>query len=239
MVFIKRTYTVVIIILILFISSSCGRPVGSEDCINNYLASFPTDKPILQSPIKILSQTYFDNSHKNSTVTIKYPKILRDGQEDTQTNQMIRDVINDFIELYGSNYENLELEMDYQANIYHERILSILWRGLGNVLDTAHPINWSFTVNIDLNDKRQIQLKDIYPINNCMIKELRDSSKKVDYKEEWLNTYTDDALMGKLENSDILFNGTYSFLADDELLIILEAPHVYGDYIELGIPYPF
>lgn len=228
---------ITLVLLCFFALSGCGSTNNAQS-ESSPTSTTDESQPEAITSVKTDTKTYSDNSHKNSSVEIKYPQLQGESESFAAINKHIADTVKSFADaVYGDDYENLELKLDYKILYSEKDLLSVTFEGLGNVTSAAHPNNWFFALSYNLATGKQIRPIESVSVDSDFIKALREAVKSDSYKEEWLNGLDDDALYSLLKDSDVLFKGNYSFYTKDAFGISLEVPHALGDHIELLIPY--
>lgn len=228
-----RVYRVLFSTMLLIALSGCGQTTVDNDSSNsNFLSA-----DVSTHEAGILQKVYSDYSHDQSTVEIAYPQISR-GTTDAAINHEVLKAIEAFApSFYGADYEDLDLKMRYELYIYNNEMISIVFEGVGNKEGTAHPTNHFFAVTFDLATGHRVKLSDFLRLDSTLIEKLREQSRLGDDREEWLADIPDKELLKILQNSNTLFQGTYSFFSEEGLGISFEAPHALGDHLEYILPY--
>lgn len=222
-------------IALLVLISGCGSPLlpDNRPSIESSLVN-PLSSAIC---INTLKKTYITDSHADSFVQVHYPQIQTDQEDYKSINDEIAAMVPLFVvSTYGEDYHGLTLEMDYTVYTYMGKWISVVFEGIGNVQDTAHPTNILFSLNFDLVTGSRVALSDIFPIDSSTIQKLREVYPPDDYKAEWLREIPDIQLLELLKNSDHLFGNTYSYFTSEGLYVSLQAPHAIGDHVEFCIP---
>ena len=228
-------FLLLIIAILLVLISGCGNPSFPEN--RSDIESSLADSPLSAFCINTLRKTYITNSHADSFVQVDYPQIQTDQNDYKSINEEIAAMVPLFVvSTYGEDYHGLTLEMDYTVYTYMGKWISVVFEGIGNVQDTAHPTNILFSLNFDLVTGSRVALSDIFPIDSSTVQKLREAYSSDDYKAEWLQEIPDIQLLELLQNSDRLFGNTYSYFTSEGLYVSLQAPHAIGDHVEFRIP---
>lgn len=200
---------------------------------------------------ELIKKVYTDKN-----VTVNYPQLTNLGDKDKQNkiNELIKaEALADFSD--GTD-ENMDLKLDYAIRLQNEDILSIQYSGVGYYKGAAHPGNWFYTTNIDMNSGKKIKLSDLININEDFVVKFK-KEKRIDgelsddsqsNKElqsvviEYVDNIDTDKLMTYFKQSDsrgIRENpsNTYSYLTKDSIGISISVPHALGDHAEFQIYY--
>jgi hypothetical protein len=197
-----------------------------------------TDQSTGSGTYTILNSAY-TNSDRNSHIVIKYPTLQGKGFE--QSNKLIENNIRKYIsEMYGSDYSDLDLALDYNISFQNQSIISIVFKGLGNVKTAAHPNHNFFTLNIDVKNGNQIKLFDIYTISDNFKKIYFEAAKKqnpdmVSIVED-LRTVDLHSTERKFKLADS-FDAVQSYLTPDGLGLSMPVAFALGNHFETVIPY--
>ncbi|WP_315066718.1 hypothetical protein [uncultured Clostridium sp.] len=200
-------------------------------------------KPLSQSSYKIISETY-DN---NKGTKINYPQIINfnDAEKQKELNEIIKNEA-----LKGNNYYkdvdgDITIDIDYKIVCQESELLSIIYSGVGNVLEAAHPSNLFYTTNLDIKNKRKLRLSDIVDINDDFVNMLVigkfkavNSEYESEYKSE-INMVTPDDWKKRLLAADPSDNmgSEFSYMTKDSLGISIGVMHALGDHAEFEIKY--
>lgn len=189
-----------------------------------------------------------DSSHPNSSIIITYPQITQ--LEYRKTNQLIEDFVNKLAEdAYGKNYQNLNMKLSYKITYTKNKLLSIVFEGIGNQTTSAYLNNLIFALNINLESESIVSLSDIYYITSETIEVIKKSFNKnfIPKKlEEWgvtKNSESYDKYLGQIKNvcpgdiEDALLDKKKFYFSEKSLVICTSVPHTIGDYFEAETEY--
>jgi hypothetical protein len=184
---------------------------------------------------------------ESSAIVIKYPKFtnLADSRVEDKVNTLIADrVLRNLKDLEG---QAVEYELDYQVTYSNPEVISVFFNGYMNFEQSAHPSNVFFTINIDVKNQTALSLSQLVCINEDFIKLLESgnlSSMLFDMDEQVetsLREYLFESgvtdLATELRNADTEGYETYFYLTQESLVLSVNVPHVYGDHVEISIPY--
>lgn len=209
---------------------------------------------------EILEETFIDKTIGN--IDIKYPqmqgladseieskinKLIKDNIFETQINEQVEEVKND-IEKYGSN-EAYYLELDFEITMQTDKILSILYTGIGSFETSQFPTYNIYAIVIDLQNGTMLMLSDFIEIDNGLIDKMKNAISVTNglYEDEELNkeelfrilqivTLEDEEFILKALKRES--SGYYTFaIKPDSLLVSIAIAHASGDYILVEIPY--
>lgn len=197
------------------------------------------EKPTKSPLPHINEQTFSDTSHKNSSVEIAYPDFSENGME--EINKSISDFAKSFAdEYYGEDYEDLQLELNYNIECCNENILSVSFSGIGNVKTAAHPNNIFVTRNYDLKTGNLIKFSDIFVINEKLaekFKTLAQEQLEKDFSDAFHLQYeTNDEITEALLECDLNINESQSSFDGERVTVSFPVPHAVGDYLNVEIP---
>lgn len=186
------------------------------------------------NPSSVLKKTLTDTSHNNSSVSIRYPQLENKNFE--KVNKIIKDAIIGYVgNVYGADYINLKLNLDYRISFQSGTLLSVIFEGMGNVSTSAHPNNLFYGIVIDLENASKLNLRDVYIVNNNLINLIK---QNVDTNvKSFLNNYYDDSeLIKQLNNPNNEVEMSF-YLTENKLGLSITVPHAIGDHIESEINY--
>lgn len=189
-------------------------------------------------PYTVTEKTWEDKSHKGSSVSIKYPQL--GGGDYSKANRIIQDAVKNYpTSVYGDNYADLVLDMNYQIALDDNSMLSIVFAGIGNVRAAAHPNNTLFTVNVNVDSGKKLSLEDSYQIDEKFIRIFKEQWRAQSNTEisDYIFTLTEEELKNQLTAADSAGSTVYSYFTDKNLGISFPVPHAIGDHVEVTIPY--
>ncbi len=186
---------------------------------------------------KITSQVINDTSHKNSTITAKYPQLNSDNKDYSAANKMIENAVRDYFSNFPEDYEDMTFTLDYRVAMSTDKLISIVFQGYYNMKTAAHPNDVLFTLNIDLEQASKIKLKDIYTVDGRFIDLFRKQWPEQTAPEvaDYLNTFSNDELKRMFADTDGETSDVYSYFLEGKLGISFSVPHAIGDHIEIEI----
>ena len=179
---------------------------------------------------------YEDDSHEGSHISIYYPSFTTSDNNDMiELNNFYKDaVLSMATELYGKNYINLELEVDFTVNMFND-IVSVIFNGMGNIKTAAYPNRIFLTLNSTISENKKIKLSNVLVFNKSLVKILRQKVQENyqdDIKEIFDFLYgSDDELFDLLMLCDSNETACCSYYMEDRLGISLPMNHVGGDQI--------
>ncbi len=173
-------------------------------------------------------------------VRISYPQFT--DAEKTYINDLIKSAaISVFDDLYHGYEKELTLEIDYAITLKDEKMMSVVFFGVGNRMGSAHPNRVFYTVNINLKSAEKVYLKDIVKDidklrhiienKNFTFKMYSDSET-----EEWFSV-NELIHLEELERCDCSGSGLYAYLTENALGISFSVPYAIGNHHEFEIAY--
>lgn len=182
--------------------------------------------------------------YEDGVVRVEYPQLagMTDAARQQEINERIRSAVTENI--MADNLSAFELK--YETAAKGSGIVSFVFRGVENYINSAHPNNVIRTLNIDLNTGKNVRLKDFADIA-WVVSSLENAdgytiiNEGVDAADfsAYLNNgaVTDYAIT--LLDYDIDFDNPemvpagFSAIRDNHLILFMEAEHAMGDYVEL------
>lgn len=230
----KRIYIILVIIIVGLLATSC---VNNNNNNNNNENNINNNNIIDTGIYKVEGTTFTEGDNKE----IIYPIIseIKDEVKEEEINNIIKAVAFDEYNAFGEDNEGLSLEIDYTIGLQNESIFSVLYEGYAYLEGAAYPRNIIDTVNIDIEESRDIILNEIIKIdedfaNKILQYELSEEDKnEVSMAAlEYLQMSTSDSLMNYLNSDDAIF-----YLSQDSITISFEVVHAVGDHFELELNY--
>lgn len=179
---------------------------------------------------------YEDDSHEESHIRIYYPSFsTSDNHDMIELNNFYRAaVLSMATELYGKNYINLELEVDFTVNMFNG-IVSVIFNGIGNIKTAAYPNHIFLTFNSTISENKKIKLSDVLVFNKSLVKMLRQriqENYQDDIEEIFEFLYgSDDDIIDLLMLCDSNETACCSYYMEDRIGISFPMNHVAGDQI--------
>lgn len=234
----KRRYVIIVMFLILTIIISIQINNSNTTNLINY---------------EIVTKTIYTNT-STDFVNFQIPQLSSKTKgEFSETNKLIFNQVNKHISQYGigdlflseqitnSNwseyvYEQIVMDGEYKVTFNSDKIMSILFSGIVNKKNSAHPTRFAFSINIDLNTEQFIDIRSMYNFN--------DEFKELFYKnmKKWLlrtelkdifGTYIESQTLKELFKEDNI----EFYLTKNKLgIIINKFPYAIGDYVIFEIP---
>lgn len=223
-------FIMVIMCLILFSCENNNTQIGYDSQTDK------TDEGYFHS----FDETVFtDVSHVNSHVTIYYPRIIDDSVEAARANQLIYEKITSYpVQFYGNDYMDLTLEISYDLFVWQDYV-SIVFKGMGNVLSAAYPNSHYFTMNFSLDSYEPVRLRDLYNVDTAFVELFKNAltqqydKQKVQFFEA---EYTNIQILEMLATCDEDGSFCYSSFSEHKIVVSVPIRHAGGDYLEVAIP---
>lgn len=245
---------IISLLLILMIMVGCGKqgsPASNTSPVKTEEVAVKTDgkaddKAKEEEDKNEFDYKVIDEKFKEEGIEINFPQIVSENNptESDLINDVIQENIKSILSLYSSE-EKPSITLDYTMSEYDKKALSIVYKGLYSQKDAAYPTNLFYTLNIYLGkDIRAIPLNELFKIDEFFVSQFKNGMyspqiEGLDLEESGQNPkeiiesiYTDAQLIEQFKEE----NAKY-YLADQGVILSVEAPHAIGDHIEMAIPY--
>lgn len=211
-----------------------------------------------QEGIEFQTSYLFEKSEAND-ICVAYPMVVSDknGEVSTAIYQFVHQEINrlciDGCRLTTAEEKPVEasteynccfLELDYQVALCTNTMISLVFEGLYNHRNTAHPIHVFFTVNLDPSNGQKIQFTDGYVVDDVLYDTFSQYAEKDiiekaggTWPENW-GTFSEDIcdkecfLDGLATERDF-----HVYYTKEGVGISYPVPYVMGDHMEVLLPY--
>ncbi len=220
-----KKYFLLIITIIVFalLLCSCGNSNKSEisnDSSNNY--KFESCDMV------------FDNEN----FVVKYPKILLENKTVDKINKQIEVLLGTYLKASLSDIKNSTAQIDFSVHYLYGDYISISFEGYYNYIKAAHPINFYYTINLNIKNGSVVKLTDNTVINEDFIEDFRNEWKTQAFSEaqDYLDQYTNEQLKIMLMSSDTDKGyGVFSCFSENEIIIYFPVAHAIGDYVVINV----
>ena len=202
------------------------------------------------------SSVYLTEINEENLISVKIPVF-----EDTAKNQLVYDYICGYfsnigltefdlvysdnrVELEEKTYSDYYIDVDYEITRSSSKVISIVFKGILNQKNAAHPMHLFFSLNIDLETNERIFFKDSYVIDkelfNCFAAYARRNiEQKLGGWPENLGEFSEDictldSFLSGMKSEKAFF----SYYTDNGVGISFPVPFALGNHIEAVIPYP-
>lgn len=240
MIYVKNSLLYICLIVLIIVLGGCA----------NDEKSLSTDNPIdsihfagdsgTTDLFEFKKKVFVDSSHKNSNIKISYPQIISDTVDLNTVNKVIYEQIISFPNfIYGTDYTDLEVNIDYKVFLSDE-FISIAFNGWGNVKSAAYPTDHYFTINFSLDNYKRICLGDVYKVDTSFVN-LFKTALLEQYDKEIVEIfeadYNDEDIYKELLQCDQEGSFCYSCFLQDKIIISMPVRHIGGDHLEVSIPF--
>lgn len=168
---------------------------------------------------------------------VQYPKLVNEPV----VNKAIESMANNIIKTYKPNKES---SINYTF-VHSDDTISIAFNGEVNSKKMAHPTKVYECATLAVDTGVAKTLKDYFTIDKKFVAEF---TKLANKKLAQLGTttklediFTNDEIAIKLENAGVQTTETMSdaciYATYNTMLVRMGVPHVYGDFIEVEVPY--
>jgi len=199
----------------------------------------------------VATYTIISRLFEEKNVEVSFPEVeMLNEERQVKINNLIlseeRKMLRDFLE-WG---DDLTLDIDYEIKANSNRLLSIVYIGLGFVQGAARPF-WVFhTININVETGEKILLSDVVNVNERFIELLKSENAvfiNPDQREPVIDGFiSTDRFLQRLQNADnsefigtAYKSGIFTYFTNDSLGISISVLHVLGGYARLEINYDF
>jgi len=224
----KALFALLSLLTLVFLLLGCTSTSGNKQHNSNTA----TNSSVETSSAVTIGR-YSDSSHQGSKVDIKYP--IFEGKEEVST--FVKDcAINYVNEFYGADYVDLTANLNFQVSCSDSTIISVIFRGNGNVRTAAHPNHLFFAVNINPQTIKQIKFSDKYQMNSALINTFyRRAQEQVPAEiysylvqnRTWIEKY--------LYSIDDPASGSYSYYTAQGIGVSVPTTYAIGDHIEVEL----
>ena len=188
-----------------------------------------------------------DTEYAENNIKVTYPQIvgLSDIAAQDFANQALYKHMKSVVDHYVKDAENDKLTITYETLTLYRGQYSVLYKGTYQS-DSDEPIHIAFTDNLNLITSTNIRLssriskdslkRSIYEVKDYTITDgyaIKDS-----YVVSYLEGEPEDFYDSLVQNAD--FGGSdspdaFSYSNGEEIRIIINVPHLLGDYVELSL----
>ncbi|MEG1027882.1 MAG: hypothetical protein RSE07_04255, partial [Oscillospiraceae bacterium] len=161
------------------------------------------------------------------------------------SNTKIQDEINDLLKKSALFYIDTENENDLQLSYDIKRcdeILSVIYYGSIYYPKAIHPINFFYTLNINVENGKSIENDDIFEINSETLLQLLE--EKWIYpteleKKENVKLFLAEEINNNnmnMESGNLPYDNINIYLTDDYIGVRVYLPYAMGSYAVIEIP---
>lgn len=218
-------------------------PSTEPEVIDISVSAGQTGRPDLTN-VKLEAK---DTEYTENSISVTYPQIVGLGDEDAQkfANDALYTHVRSVIDHYVKDAENDKLTITYETLTLYRGQFSVLYKGTYQS-GSDEPVHIAFTDNLNLITSSNIRLssriskdslkKSIYEVKDYTITD--SSAIKDAYVVSYLEGEPEDFYDSLVQNAD--FGGSdypnaFSYSNGEEIRIIINVPHLLGDYVELSL----
>lgn len=186
-----------------------------------------------QSMNLIREKVFQDSTHKSSEIRIQYPEFAQ--AEMQKINQDIHRFATEIPkQIYGENYSDLQLQINYEIKVFNDKYLSIVFSGFGES-GAAYPKNIFLTRNYDLERETSVKLSELYTIDLYFAQTIY-TSVAAQNGEDVVNVFeadypNTDTVFQALLACDTNIESCQSYLTSTGIGICMPIRHIGGDYV--------
>lgn len=174
----------------------------------------------------------------NESFVVKYPKVILESKAVDKINKQIEVLLSMYLKTSLSDIENSTAQIDFNVHRLDCDYISVSFEGYYNYIKAAHPINFYYTINLNIKNGSVVKLTDNAVINEDFIKKFRNEWKTQALSEakDYLDQYTNEQLKTMLMSSDIDKGyGVFSCFSENEIIIYFPVAHAIGDYVVIKV----
>ena len=143
-------------------------------------------------------------------------------------------------------YSQYYISLEAQVMHVSENCVSIVFKGLWNLKNSAHPINWFCSVNYSRETLQQIPFSEKYAINRELYLNFADAAEK-GIKEEFNGVWPEElgTFSETLCSETAFLEGMkagkefFYYVQENAVVISYPVPHALGDHKEVELPHHY
>lgn len=167
-----------------------------------------------------------------------YPLIYGGEIDYRLVNSAINTIIDNIITQIRENADEIsQFSTDYKIKLQTEEYVSIVYEVYYNVEGSAHPVDMSIGINLDINGNT-MQLQDFLTIDSQLVADFKAAweAQTMAQLQDYLDTYNDDALLNSLGQIDSpTFNVSF-YMTEESIVILFPVPRAAGSYASVALP---
>mgnify|MGYP001417894360 CR=1 FL=1 len=236
----KNIVNNLVIACIFILAISLGACNGKKSTANiNSNAEKKTD----------FTYSIIDENYTDKGVSIKFPQLNNSSNpaKADSINRAIQESIKtklDSLRMEQENMGTFSLDLKYKITNYDNKVLNISYQGYSHFEKAAYPIDIYHTQNISLGEVKNLNLKDIFTIDEHFVEAFKSGNylpSRDDLDLEKYGINIKETIETQYSNKDLvnLFKKpeTNFKLTMDGVIVSIEVPHAIGDHLEMAIPY--
>lgn len=149
------------------------------------------------------------------------------------------------VDINNIQYAEYFIDLDYRIAYNSESLISIVWEGLGNNRNAAHPNNILITYNLNPNKVERVLFSDDHIITKELYNEfvklsvdsIAQKTTNGTYPEEWGAFSEDLCTWEAFENGMKNETEFCLYYSDKGVSVVYPVSHSLGDYFVTSIPY--
>lgn len=220
----KRFVLAIIAVILIVTVSGC----------NNDLALPETESPQMTGILMFETEKSYC---PDASTEVIYPYYNADYGSGREINHAIENAIDEYILNRVRNLGNYSLQMQYETMEESESVLSILFTGVLDVENAAHPSSVFFTLNIALPMSTKIKLSDVVEIDDQLVEKILTGDQIVDEsplgRRETTRTYLEGIgtkeLLEELQNADST-SVWCTYIRNGHIGIVIPIPYAIGGF---------
>jgi hypothetical protein len=215
------------------IQDNTSDQIVTSDQDNNSTSPTPAAMPNDTEEYDVIRDGY----SKGKDIAIDYPQIK--GLKDTNKQSDINELLKKGAMSYLSVSSDLAtLDISYEIEWKGNNVLSVQYYGWEEYSDAPHPNNLFFTININSKTGKEIELKDMFHLDQNIVDSILKNGKVVgpldpndpDLTEEVRDNLNNNLTVSSLK--DAIF-----YFTRDSFIISIEVSHAIGDYAMIETKY--
>ena len=241
----RKILVLVICAALLFATCACAaQELSDPEYLTGYLYEL-SEKNVIRVayPVLLYGNTDKLNAMISDFVREETNRHCLDGCELTEAMALPADFPSE--KMYETDYSTYAFGVDYRVTSYTDDILSIVFEGMINLKQSAHPTHVFFTLNIDLKNEQIIHFEDRYVVDDALYdtfaeyaqKDLMEMAQSDVWPENWDSFSEMFCSKESFLNAITSANASHFYFTEQGVGISYPVAHVMGDHLETVIPY--
>ena len=131
--------------------------------------------------------------------------------------------------LEGSNFD-----LCFNLGLNKNNIISVNYKGIVTNQQSAHPSKIDFGVTVDMNSSKELELKDLFVVNDDFYNIIRNYNPQAETEE--LKNAQKEFINGQ-SNEDLKKCYESYYLENDGVVLIFSTYYAISEHVEIKVPY--